>query len=165
MAAEWPGSAALPDDRYPILPDYPCWPTLRGRHWKSPAVAQLLYLSLDACSGFGREHLDEGGAVGERRIVKVHQPGDSLGDPVRRACNHKTRVAMPQENDIVQILELEKVNDILYVSLQIHLRSSKMHPFTESREGDWVGVVTVISQPAGDGLPTPAPSQVPLTNT
>jgi hypothetical protein len=85
---------------------------LRWRHGKAPAIAQLLHLLLDMPSGLGRERLDEHGAVGERRGVQVHQLRDAVGDPIRRARNHEACVAVSEERDIMEILELDEVHHV-----------------------------------------------------
>jgi hypothetical protein len=64
-------------------------------------------LSLDVPSGFGRECLDEDSAVGERPRVQVHQLGNTLGNPIRHARDHKPAVAVPQKHGVVKILELD----------------------------------------------------------
>jgi hypothetical protein len=65
-------------------------------------------------------------------------------------------VAVPNEHDVVEILELDEVHHVGYVGLEVNLGRGEVYSLTEAGEGDGVGVVASISQPTGDGLPTPA---------
>jgi len=63
---------------------------------------------------------------------------------------------VPEERDIMEILELDEVHHVGDVSVQGDFGGGEVHALAESSEGDGVGVVTVVSQSTGDGLPTPA---------
>ena len=128
----------------------------RWWHGEPPAVAQLFDLTLDVPAGFRREHLDQGCTGGYGSGVQVDELGDPLGDPVGHAGDHEAGVAVAQKDDVVQILELDEVDDVLYVRLEVHLGTGEVLPFAQAREGDGVDVVTVFSQAPGDGLPAPA---------
>src|SRR5215204_1681606 len=129
------------------------------RRWyrKLPALTQLLHLILGSLSGFGRELLKQDSAVGKRRGVQVHELGDALEDLVRRARDHEPAVAMPEEHDVVEILELYEVHHVGYVSFQVDLGRGEVHPLTKTSEGDRIGIVSLLSEATGDSLPTPAP--------
>jgi hypothetical protein len=67
---------------------------------------------------------------------------------------------------VVEILELDEVHHVGDVSVQVDLGRGEVHALAEPGEGNGVGVVAAISQPAGHGLPTlEPPSQAPPTNT
>jgi hypothetical protein len=128
------------------------------RHGEPPAAAQLLHLPLDVASGFGRESLDEGGAVGERSGVQIHQLGDAIGHPVGHARDHKTGVAVPQEHDVVvEILELYELDHVGDMGFEVDFGACEVHPFAQAGEGDGIDIVTLLSESTGDSLPTPAP--------
>src|SRR3712207_4905685 len=82
---------------------------------------------------------------------------DALPISVGRARDHEAAVAVPQEHDVAQVLELQQIDHVRYVGLEIDLRRSEMHPLAETGKGERVGVVSGISQPPGDGLPAPSP--------
>src|SRR3712207_2638761 len=106
---------------------------------------------------FGRLSVEEGEAVGDRSAVQVDELGDTLGDPVGCARDNDPRVAVPEEKDVAEVLELDDVNDVGYVSLQVHFGASEVRPFAETGEGEGVGVVALVSELAGYWFPTPAP--------
>src|SRR5919112_166120 len=97
------------------------------RHGKPPPIAQLLHLLLDVPPGFGRERLDEDGAVGKRSSVQVHQLRDTLGLAVGHARNHKTGVTVPQEHDFVEILELDEIYRVSYVGVEVDFGAREVH--------------------------------------
>jgi hypothetical protein len=80
-------------------------------------------------SGFGRERLDEDGAVRERSGVQVHELGDALGHPVSHARDHKTGVTVPQEHDILEILELDKIHHVGDVGFEVDFRACEVYSF------------------------------------
>jgi hypothetical protein len=69
----------------------------------------------------GGKGLDEDGAVGERSGVQVHQLGDAIRHPVGDTRNHKTGVAVAYEHGIVEILELDEIDHVGYVSVEVDL--------------------------------------------
>src|SRR5918994_612030 len=129
---------------------------LGGWHGEAPAVAQLRDLSLDVLSGLRWERFDQGAAGRYRAGVEVDELRDALRDPVGHARYHDGGVTVSQENDVVEVLELHEVDDILYVRLQVYFRAGEMRPLAQPGEGDGVGVVALVPQPAGYGLPAPA---------
>ena len=56
----------------------------------------------------------------------------------------------------MEVLELDEVDHVGDVSLEVYFRTREVHPFAQAGEGDGVGVVPLLSQSAGDGLPAPA---------
>jgi len=64
---------------------------------------------------------------------------------------------MPEEHDVVEILELYEVHHVGYVSFQVDLGRGEVHPLTKTGEGDRIGIVSLLSEATGDSLPTPAP--------
>jgi hypothetical protein len=42
------------------------------------------------------------------------------------------------------------------VSLKVYVRTREVHPFAQAGEGDRIGVVPLVSELAGYGLPAPA---------
>jgi hypothetical protein len=65
---------------------------------------------------FGRLRIEVGEAVEDRSAVQVDELGDTLGDPVGCARDNDPRVAVPEEKDVVEVLEPDEVNDVGDVS-------------------------------------------------
>jgi hypothetical protein len=63
---------------------------------------------------------------------------------------------VPEEHDVPQTLELEEVDHVGYVGFEVDLGTGEVHPFAEAGEAERINVMTLISEPAGDGPPTPA---------
>ena len=61
---------------------------------------------------------------------------------------------MPEEHDVVEILELYEVNRVGDMRSEVDFGACEVHPLAKPGEGDGVGVVAVISQATGDPLPT-----------
>src|SRR5215208_1909784 len=99
------------------------------RHGESPPIAQLLHLLLDVPPGFGRKRVDENGAVRERSSVQVHELGDAIGHPVGYTRDHKTGVTVPQEHDILKILELDEIDHVGDMSIEIDFGSCEVYSF------------------------------------
>src|SRR3712207_7763765 len=57
---------------------------------------------------------------------------DALPISVGRARDHEAAVAVPQEHDVAQVLELQEIDHVRYVGLEIDLRRSEMHPDRKS---------------------------------
>jgi hypothetical protein len=89
-------------------------------------------------SKFRRERLDEGAAVGKRSAVQVHQPRDALGNPICRARNHDARVAVSQEHDLVEVLELDEVHHVGDVSVYVDVGRGEVRPLAEAGEGAYL---------------------------
>ena len=75
------------------------------------------HFSLGMLTDFGRLSVEEGEAVGDRSAVQVDELGYALGDPVGCARDDDPRVAVPEENDVAEVLELDEVNDVRHMSL------------------------------------------------
>src|SRR5215212_3088085 len=138
---------------------------LRGRHGEPPAVSRFLHPLLDVSSDFGRKSLDEGSAIGYRSGVHVHYLRDALGHPVGHTRDHKAGVAVSQEHDVVKILELDQVDHVGDVGIEVDLRRGEVHSLAQAGEGEGVGIVSLLPEAPGYGLPAPAPSQPPPTRT
>jgi hypothetical protein len=123
-----------------------------------------LHLPLNVRSGFGRGRVDEGETARERPCVQVHHLRDALGDPIRRARNHEGRVAVAEEEDVVEVLKLDEVDYVGYVGFEVDFRTREVHPFAQAGEGYRIAVVPLLSESAGYGQDQP-PSQAPPTKT
>src|SRR5215203_6495706 len=106
---------------------------------------------------FGRLGVEVDEAVGDRSAVQVDVLGDTLGDPIGCARNHDPRVAVAEEHDAVEVLELDEVDHVGYVGVEVDFGACEVHPFAQAGEGEGVGVVPLLSESAGYGLPAPAP--------
>jgi hypothetical protein len=64
---------------------------------------------------------------------------------------------VPQEHDIVEILEFDEIHNVGDVGFEVYFGVCEVHPFAQTGEGDEIGIVPLLSEPTGDCLPTPAP--------
>jgi hypothetical protein len=71
--------------------------------------------------------------------------------------DHKTGVTVPQEHDSLEILERDEIDHVGYVSFEVDFGACEVHPFAQTGEGSGIGVVSLLPEPRGDSLPTPAP--------
>src|SRR5215211_3871495 len=91
-------------------------------HGHEPTVTMLCHLPLGVLPDLGRLGVEERYAVGDRTAVEVEELGDALRYSIGRARDHNPRVAVPEEHDIAKVLKLDKINEVCYVSIQVHLR-------------------------------------------
>jgi hypothetical protein len=99
-----------------------------GTSQPSPNSSTCLSIYLLASVGKVSMRAVQGGAVGERSGVQVHQLGDKLGNPIRNACNHKASVAVPKKYDVVEILEFDEVHHVGDVGVQVDPGRGEVHP-------------------------------------
>jgi hypothetical protein len=65
-------------------------------------------------------------------------------------------VAVPDEHQVVEVLELDQVHHVAYVGVEVDLGAGQVRPLAQTGERDGVGVVAVVAELAGHGLPRPA---------
>ena len=87
---------------------------------------------------------------------KTSRPTRSV-HPVGRARDHHPAVAVPDHNDVAQVLELEHRRDVLNVAVQVHLGVQEVGPLAQARHGRRVDQVALGLQEAGHPLVAPAP--------
>jgi len=104
----------------------------------------------------GARHVDERLPVGWSRGVQVDEMADTVGRAVRGAGDHHAAIAVPDENDAVQILEMEQFHDVFDVAIEIHTAAKEVLPFTKSGQRWGVHLVSLSAQQARYGLIAPA---------
>jgi hypothetical protein len=55
--------------------------------------------------------------------------GDAIGYPVSHARDHKTGITVPQEHDILEILELDEIYHVGDMSIEIDFGSCEVYSF------------------------------------
>jgi hypothetical protein len=56
----------------------------------------------------------------------------------------------------VEIFELDEIDHVGDMGFEVDLGRGEVHPFAQTGEGDGIGIVPLLSELAGDSLPTPA---------
>ena len=56
----------------------------------------------------------------------------------------------------MEILELYDINHVSDMSCKVDFRACEVHSFAQSGEGNRIGIESLLSEPTGDSLPTPA---------
>jgi hypothetical protein len=89
----------------------------------------LCHLPLGVLPDLRELGVEEKYAVGGRTAVEVDELGNALGNSIGCACDHDPRLAVPKEHVVAKVLELDKINDVRYVRIQVHLRVGQVVAF------------------------------------
>jgi hypothetical protein len=90
---------------------------------------------------------------------------DTVGRAVRRTGDHHPAVAVADQDDVLQILEVHQFHDILDVTVEVHTAAEKMLAFAQSSQRWRENIVSVRAQQACDGLVAPAAVPTAMTKT
>ncbi len=88
--------------------------------------------------------------------VDVDAMRDALRDTVGHAGDHHAAVAVPDEDDVAELLEDEQVDDVLDVGVEPHVLGDQVAALAQPGERRPVGLVTAGTEPLGDVAPGPA---------
>jgi hypothetical protein len=111
-------------------------------------------------SGPARSNSDSPSLWDER--VDVHDPLDSLRDTVGSAGHDHASIAMPDEHDVAEVIELEVLNHILDMRLEIDRRRGEMATRTEPGERRPYDLVPLRLQEPRHLAPLPATAERPM---
>jgi hypothetical protein len=89
--------------------------------------------------------------------IQVHDLSDVLWRAIGGAGYHDAGRAVPDEDDLVQILVFQNVDDVVDVDVEADSCGSEMAPFAEPRQCGREYKVSVLPEQRHHLLPEPAP--------
>jgi hypothetical protein len=100
-------------------------------------------------------HVEERLPVDRRGGIEEHQLADPVGDPVGGTRDHHPAIAVTDQDDVAQVLEVQYRRDVLDVVAQVHLRIEQVGPLSQAGQGRRVDLVPLGAQDAGHPLIAP----------
>ncbi len=105
---------------------------VRHRRRDAPALPALPRRLLARPALLVRHEIQDGVALTRQLGIEVDQLGHTGREPVRCPGNHRSAVAVTDQHDLAQILELDDPDHVPDVRLQVHLRARQVRPLAQT---------------------------------